>query len=176
MKKKSKILMLMLCLTGITLGCQTVLAQAGRKADRDTREWRYEVECAGIGKEGTYLVKVWSYSKKPAIAMEQAKKNAVHAIIFQGFGGGAQGCTSQKALTNNTALEQEKADFFADFFADGGKYMKYVGTANDGAMGEGDRIKIGKEYKMGVIVTVLKDNLRKDLEQAGILKKLDSGF
>ncbi|MBK6446639.1 MAG: hypothetical protein IPQ03_02380 [Bacteroidetes bacterium] len=151
-------------------------SQAKKKANKDTENWRYEVECAGIGKEGTYLIKVWSYSKKPQVAMEQSKKNAVHAIIFQGFAGGAQGCTSQKALTNNSALEQEKADFFKEFFADGGKYMKYVSSANDGAIGEGDRVKVGKEYKVGVIVTVFKDNLRKDLEDAGIVKGLNSGF
>ena len=128
-------------------------SQAKKKANKDTENWRYEVECAGIGKEGTYLIKVWSYSKKPQVAMEQSKKNAVHAIIFQ-----------------------EKADFFEEFFADGGKYMKYVSSANDGAIGEGDRVKVGKEYKVGVIVTVFKDNLRKDLEDAGIVKGLNSGF
>jgi len=54
--------------------------------------------------------------------------------------------------------------------------MKYVSSANDGAIGEGDRVNVGKEYKVGVIVTVFKDNLRKDLEDAGIVKGLNSGF
>jgi hypothetical protein len=155
---------------------QSAFSQAQKKADKQTERWRYEVECAGIGKEGTYLVKVWSYSKKPQVAMEQCKKNAVHAIIFQGFSGGAQGCTPQRALTNNPALEQEKADFFEEFFAQGGKYMKYVSSATDGAVGSGDVVKIGKEYKVGIVVTVFKDNLRKDLEALGILKGTNTGF
>jgi hypothetical protein len=37
-------------------------------------------------------------------------------------------------------------------------------------------IKIGKEYKIGVIVSVQKDYLRKDLEAAGVIKGLSSGF
>lgn len=152
-------------------------AQAGKKADKDTEEWRYEIECVGTGAQGTYLVKVWSFSKNPDVAMEQAKKNAVHGIIFKGFAGGGQGCTSQKPLASNPNVEQEKEEFFKDFFADGGKYMKFVSVSNNGAIGAGDRLKISKkEYKIGVVVSVQKDALRKDLEAAGIIKGLASGF
>jgi len=34
----------------------------------------YEVECMGTGMDGTQLVKVWGYGKKPAVAAYQAKK------------------------------------------------------------------------------------------------------
>lgn len=148
-------------------------AQAARKADKDTKNWEYEIECAGVGTDGTYLVKVWSYSKKANVALDQAKKNAVHGIVFKGFAGGAQGCTAQKPLASSPAIEQEKADFFDLFFADNGKYMKYVGSSGDQV---GERVKVGKEYKVGVIVSVQKDALRKDLEAAGIIKGLSSGF
>ena len=148
-----------------------------RLADEDTQNWRYEIQCVGTGVQGTYLIKVWSYSKDPKIAIEQAKKNAVHAIIFQGFAGGAQGCVTQKPLARNPNIENEQAGFFSTFFADGGKYMKYVTLTNDGAVGAADRYKIGKrEYKIGVIVSVRKDELRKDLENAGIIRGLADGF
>ena len=83
-----------------------------RKANKDTREWRYELEAMGTGVQGTYLVKVWSYSKKPQVAIEQAKKNAVHGIIFKGFTG-KPGVPGQRALANNSNLEEEKAEFFS---------------------------------------------------------------
>lgn len=154
-----------------------VNGQAQRKADRQTREWRYEVQCMGVGVDGTKLIKVFSYSKKATVAKEQAKKNAVHAMIFQGsIGNSAVGCPTIKPLTNNPALESEKADFFDDFFAEGGKYMKFVTLTNDGAVGGGDIVKVGKEYKVGVVVSVMYDQLRKDLEGAGIVKGLSSGF
>lgn len=147
-----------------------------RKADEATREWRYEIECAGIGKDGMYLVKVWSYSKKATIAITQAKKNAVHGIIFKGFSGGGQGCTSQRPLAPNPNIEEEKSDFFDPFFEEGGKYMKYVSESGDGNVDAADRVKVGKEYKIGVLVSVSKDALRKDLEAAGIIRGLSSGF
>jgi hypothetical protein len=154
-------------------------AQARKKADKDTVEWRYEIQCQGTGVQGTYLIKVSSYSRKPQVATEQAKKNAVHGVIFKGFAGTSAGggCTSQNALARNPNIEEEKAEFFKLFFQDGGKYMKYVTASNDGALASGDITKVSKrEYKVNVVVSVKKDALRKDLENAGILKSLSSGF
>jgi hypothetical protein len=151
-------------------------AQAKKKAEKATREWRYEIECAAVGSEGTYLIKVWSYSKNPKVAVAQAKKNAVHGIIFKGFGGNGKGCTPQRPLANNPNIEMEKQDFFDEFFADGGKYMKFVYESSDGNIDAADRLKVGKEYKIGMIVSVQKDLLRQDLEAAGIIRGLSSGF
>ena len=167
-----KISLLFLMIISFTLAAN---AQAKKKADKDTEAWRYEVEVVQTGTQGTYLIKVWSYSKKPDVAIEQAKKNAVHGIIFKGFTG-TSSVPGQKALTSNVNLEEEKADFFNPFFANGGKYMKFVSTSNDGAVAAEDRMKIGKEYKVGVIVSVNVSALRKDLEDAGIIKSLNSGF
>lgn len=170
MKTKIVIILGILVLFSIS-----VFGQAKKKANKDTNQWRYEIEVVSVGAPGTYLIKVWSYSKKPQIAIEQAKKNAVHGIIFTGFVG-KQGVGGQKPLTNNVNLEQEKAEYFKSFFADGGKYMKFVNISNDGSIAAEDRLKVGKEYKIGVIVSVNTSALRKDLEDAGIIKSLDSGF
>jgi hypothetical protein len=150
-------------------------AQAKKKADKDTKSWRYELEAVQTGVSGTYLIKVWSYSKKPDVAIEQAKKNAVHGIIFRGFAG-TDRVPGQSPLTNNPNIEEEKADFFDAFFADGGKYLKFVSVTNDGAVAAEDRMKVGKEYKIGVLISVRKEELRKDLENAGIIKGLSAGF
>lgn len=150
-------------------------AQAKKKADKDTNNWRYEIEAVQTGVQGTSLIKVWSYSKKPDVAIEQAKKNAVHGIIFRGFAG-RSGVSAQSALTNNPNLVEEKADFFDAFFADGGKYMKFVSLTNDGAVAAEDRMKVGKEYKVGVLISIRTAELRRDLENAGIIKSLGSNF
>lgn len=144
-----------------------------KKANKDTENWRYEIECVGIGKPGTKVIKVWSYSKKATIAINQAKKNAVHGIIFQGYAGGGQGCTAQKPLVSDPAVEQQKEEFFDNFFEDEGKFMKFVSNSGDATP---EVMKVGKEYKIGVVVTVMSDNLRKDLEAAGVIKGLASGF
>jgi hypothetical protein len=53
--------------------------------------------------------------------------------------------------------------------------MKFVTLTNSG-LGAGDRMKVGKEYKVGVVVSVNIELLRKDLEAAGIIRALNSGF
>ena len=158
-------------LTVIILCAFSGYSQAKKKANKETDQFRYEITCEGEGVAGTYLVKVWSFSKKPVVAAEQSKKNAVHGIIFKGYPGSGQKCQSQKPIASNPTVEQQHADFFKKFFANGGDYMKYVTVS-----GISSSIKIGKEYKVGVVVSVMKDQLRKDLESAGIIKGLSSGF
>jgi hypothetical protein len=154
-----------------------VSAQARKKAEQATREWRYELQCSGVGVDGTKLVKVFSYSKKADVAIEQAKKNAVHGMIFKGYAGNsATRCPSAPPLSNNPAVEKEKAEYFESFFDDGGPYMKFVAVSGDGSIAPGDRVKVGKEYKVGIVVSVMYDQLRKELENAGIIKGLSSGF
>lgn len=167
----NKILVLMTITFFAALG----YSQSKSKADKDTQNWRYEIEAVSTGSQGSYLIKVWSYSKKPVVAIEQAKKNAVHGIIFQGYTG-RPGVSGQKALASNPNLEQEQNEFFLNFFAEGGKYMKFVSLSNDGSVAAEDRLKVGKEYKIGVVVSVNVASLRSDLEAAGIIRGLSSGF
>ncbi|WP_271405800.1 hypothetical protein [Tenacibaculum soleae] len=176
MKKHIKNIVI-LFITIFAFSLNTNAQKRKNKKTKDTHEWRYELDCMGTGKQGTYLIKVWSYSKKPRLAIEKAKRNAVHGVIFKGFAAGKQGCKSQKPLARNSNLENEKKSFFTDFFKDGGKYMKFVTASNDGAVAAGDRLKVSKKmYKIGIVISVNKDELRKELENAGIIKSLDAGF
>jgi len=158
-------------LTIILLCCYAGYAQAKKKANKETLQYRYDIVCEGEGVQGSYLIKVWSYSKRAAIATEQSRKNAVHGVIFKGIVGVGQKCQSQRPLASTPTIEQQHADFFKKFFSDGGDYQKYVTTSM-----RTESVKVGKEYKIGVVVSVSKDQLRKDLEAAGIIKGLSSGF
>ncbi len=141
------------------------------KADKDTQQYRYDIECAGNGTQGTYLVKVWSYSKKAAVAENQCRKNAVHGVIFKGYGGG-NGCVAQRALCTTPGAETANETYFKSFFADGGEFQKYASIVG----GTTETVKVGKQYKVGVVVSVRKDELRKTLEAAGIIRALNAGF
>ncbi|MDV7187903.1 hypothetical protein R3X25_11480 [Lutibacter sp. TH_r2] len=170
--KKSVLLMLFLII-GVSVNAQW----KKNKANEDSKIWRYDLECEGIGKRGSKLVKVWSYSKNPKHAISRGMKNAVHGIVFKGYSGGGQGCTTFRALVPSVEMEEKYASFFDAFFADGGEYLKYVSMATDGSIAPGDRLKVSKrEYKIGVVVNVLTDALRKRLESEGIVKGLASGF
>lgn len=133
---------------------------------------RYDVECAGQeGMTGTYLVMAWVYSSKANISTDIIKEAAIRGVLFRGYQG--KGCTSQKAIIEDPAIESDKADFFHTFFGSGGPYLNYATALEDSF----EVIKLSKkEYKVGMVVSVSKDNLRKAMEDAEIKKKLSSGF
>jgi hypothetical protein len=163
----------LLVLISITNSFGQVIAKT--KANADTRNFRYEIEAHGEGVEGTYLVKVWTYSRSPKVSITQAKKNAVHGIIFQGFAGSGK-VSGQPPLCSSPSAEIQFADFFNSFFANNGPYLKYVSISGDGSVAAGDRLLVGGEYKIGVIVSVRKDLLKADLVEAGIVRTINSGF
>ena len=147
-----------------------------KKSKKDTHNFRYEIECNDTGARGTVAIKVFSYSKKPDIAIEAAKRNAVHGIIFKGFPRAGK-CQKKDPLARNPNLEQEYEEFFKEFFKDGGKYIKFVNASTDGAIEGGDISKISKrEYKIGINVSVNRSALEKDLISAKIIEGLGSRF
>ena len=131
----------------------------------------YEVECVGVGKEGTKLWKVWGYGKKPDAAILQAKRNAVHAAIFKGVYAGK--CPKTEPLVTDPGMEEKNQDYFDTFFRNGGKYLDFVALSGDGME---ERVKVGKQYKVAIVVSVMYSQLRKELENAGIVKSLNNGF
>ena len=174
--------LLVLSILAVVLSASATFAAPDKKkkADKATLTWQYEVEpTTGQAVQGSILVKVWSYSKKKDIALTQAGKNAVHAVLFKGVSAlntDKARVPAQKAIVTDINAETTHADYFEAFFQDGGKYMKYVNFQNNGIPGPGDIIKVGKEYKVGVTVSVSKDALRKEMEAAGIVKALGAGF
>ncbi len=167
MKKTVKFCSLLLVLTlAMSIG---VYAQAKKKASGDKVVFEYEIEAMGFKPQGTYLIKVWSYFKQAKLPISQAKKNAVHGVIFKGIPG-KQGVPAQNAFAT-PAIEDQKSDFFDKFFSDGGDFQKYVTESGDGTIAAEDIIKIGKQYKIGVVVEVNVTELKKTLVNSGIIAR-----
>lgn len=132
---------------------------------------QYEIEAAGSGVQGTYLVRVWVLSKSGKVADSDIKKAAVHGVIFRGFSGGA-GSPSQRPMAS-IADEAQKAEYFHAFFDErSGIYSAFANIVE----GSYQRVKASKHYKVGAVVQVSKDELRRELERSGVVRGLNSGF
>jgi hypothetical protein len=140
--------------------------------ERDPGTYNYEVQFIRTGLEGTELFKVFTYCKKEKDCFEYAKIDALKAILFKGIPGSGL----QRPLVNEAGGEDKYRDYFKTFFSEGGKYLNFVAISNDGSIEDDDRLKVGKQLKIGVVVSVQKANLRRELESAGIVKKLSEGF
>lgn len=167
-----KTLKLSLMLAGLLLFSISGYSQ---KKKNPAAFYNYEVECMGTGMDGTQLIKVWGYGKKPNDAVENAKKTAVQAVMFKGILSGKPGCMMRPLITD-PGSEQQHQDYFTAFFKEKGKYLGFVTVSSDGSIDPKDRLKVGKQYKVGVLVSVSHSALRKELESAGIIKPLGSGF
>ena len=70
---------------------------------------KYEINCAGSGTQGYYIVKVKAtVEKKGDISEALLKRCAVHGVLFRGYGPG-QGCTSQPPMTNAQTESQNNS-------------------------------------------------------------------
>lgn len=161
-----KLSLLIIVLVALLTSCGT-----SKQATNDTLVWRYEVQDINkVAKDKKSVVfKVWSYARNENRALLQAGKNAVHACIFKQIG-------YYPPLAGVSSIETEYKDFFYDFFSEGGEYMRFVQFVNNGAVAPADKIKIDNSYKIGVIVKVNRGDLRKYLEEKGILKSMNQMF
>ena len=142
-----------------------------KKADKNTLNWKYEIKCEEVGRQGTYFVKVTSYVRKIELALEQSKKNAVHGVLFTGL---SEGACNQDPLVKDPGLYEKEISFFKDFFSNYGDYSKYC-TAST-ALAE-NVLKINKkEFSLEMKISVNKEQLKKDFEKLGLIKSLTSGF
>lgn len=125
--------------------------------------YEYDIVGVAIAKDGYYLVEVSAMvDKKKDATLDVAKKCAIHGCLFKGF---AVDRLSQKPIMPSPATEQEHQDFFTRLLDE--QYEAYTNCSHPIQI-----IKIGKRYKVKAIIVVAKDNLRKDLEAAGILRSL----
>lgn len=137
--------------------------------------YNIEVECLGVGQDGTKLVKVWAEAKEPRLAINKAEKNAISAALFKGIPPGNGAAETPAVFSDPDAYEKHKA-FFDEFFQTGGKYLQFVNVTNDGMPGGKDRIKMEKGYKVAVKASIAYNRLREYMEDKGLVKRLDSGF
>lgn len=129
--------------------------------------YTYEVQHVGAG-EGIETVKVYSYARTEKEGLEQGKLNAIRAIIFKGI----PGADFQKPLVAEVGAEEKYKNYFNEFLKPNGKYLKFIALSSSNL----EVLKADDQLKVGIVVTIQKDNLRKEFEAANIIKSLNNGF
>lgn len=84
----------------------------------------YKADCVNMTEEGVVTLRIWliNYGKKYKI--EQAEKDAVTYILYEGFSGGK--CEYISPLLKTYELKYEFEDTHMFFFRKSGDYDKYV--------------------------------------------------
>lgn len=129
---------------------------------------------AEIGKPGTVVVTAWSYNKTPKIEDDVVFENAIKCLLFEGIE-----ADESRRMKGRPALApgayEYNADYFDAFFSNK-EYLPFCIMGMEGYVEQGNLIKTGNGYKIGKVVVVEYDQLRKKLVFDGIIRGLDSGF
>ena len=160
----------------LVLSFQSVVAQTKkevRTAEERTKNWEYESICAESGgTESSYLVQVTSYVPDLKLALAQAKRNAIHAVMFKGISGNNLGCTAKDPLVSDSNYDSNFT-YFQDFFYNSSQYNKYA-TAPSGSAESSETYKVKgkKNFRVTFIISINVDELRKKLEFDKIIQSL----
>ena len=139
-----------------------------------TRNWQYESICSESGGTGSsYLIQVTSYVGDVRLALNQAKKNAIHAVLFKGIAGNNLGCTAKEPLIKN-GVYNDNFEYFEDFFYNTRQYNQYA-TSPSGTAESSEKLK-RKMNKVTFIISVNVDELRKKLEYDKIIEPMGAAL
>jgi len=138
---------------------------------KNAGNYSYKTECLGIEMDGSQTVKAWGNGRNRIDAVEQAKKNAVNDVLFNGIIEGKSTCESRPVVPEVNA-RQKNEEYFNKFFADGGDYTKYVSLKDEriGQKVSRDRKKARESVTHGMVVRVLRSELKQEMVKDGILK------
>ena len=132
----------------------------------------YQTECVSLDVDGYFTIKIWDTKKGDKYRLDDAHKDAIHAILYSGIAG-ANGCGTQQPILN----KKEDYDNFnaikRGFFAKKGKWRAFTRSASTETI---IPLSLGiKEWKV-YQVSISKASLRQYLEELKIIKSLNNQF
>lgn len=128
---------------------------------------RSSIRCLGVELDGSQTLRVQGYGRNRSDAKEQAMKNAVWAVIFDGIRDGVEGCNMRPLVTEVNAKERYE-DYFNLFFADNGEYKKYV-SLRDTKKRSGGKSKDKLGYAYDLTIRVLRAELKARLKSDNVI-------
>jgi hypothetical protein len=134
--------------------------------------YTYKTECLGLELDGSQTLKAWGNGRNRLDAVEQAKKNAVNEVLFNGIYEGKTDCEKRPVVSEVNA-RQKYENYFNVFFADGGEYKNYVSLKDERIFQKVSRDRKGARESVthGYVVRVMRSELKTRMIQDGIIKQ-----
>lgn len=124
-----------------------------------------EPTCLQENSDGSRTIKVWGTGYNKNEAIQQAQKNAIYTILFDGI---RKGNCLINPLVPEVNAEKKYSAFFSNFFENKGAYSAFVTEKTKGEK----RIeqKNNSQVKIGIEVIVDINQLKKELINNNIIK------
>ena len=132
----------------------------------------YQTECFSVETDGYVTIKIWDTKKGQNYKSDQARKDAVNAILYSGIASG-NACPKQPPILMKIDEQEKFKNMEKKFFANNGMWALFTKNANV----ENAQPSVLADSKWKVyIVSVSKNELRKYLESQNIIKAISNGF
>ena len=129
--------------------------------------YKNTVRCLNTELDGSETLRITGFGRNRDDAKEQAMKNAVWVVLFEGVKDGNKGC-NMKPLIEEVNAREKYEEYFDIFFMDKGEYLNYVTLQDTKFRSHNkDKTKIGRAYE--ITVRVLRSQLKSRLKQDNVL-------
>lgn len=145
--------------------------------------YAYQTECINVELDGSQTLKAYGMGRNRIDAATQAKKNAIHDVIFKGISSGSRECQLRPLLLEVNAEEKYRS-YFNPFFLDRGPlrnvghYSQFVSLKDEHFIERLSPVHFRRatarnsdQAIFSVIVRVHREELRQQLISDGILKQ-----
>jgi len=132
----------------------------------------YQIECVSIDTDGYIIIKIWDTKKGINYKLQQARKDAIHSLLFSGISG-INGCATQPPILNKIEEQDNFKSIEKSFFSSNGQWAKFTtSSATETTL----PLSLGDKNWKVFEVKVSKNELRKYLVDLKIIKSLNNGF
>lgn len=131
--------------------------------------YSYDSKIISSEKDGTYNIRACGRGRNAVVAYEEAKKQAVYDVVFNGVVSGNSQINSLRPLMTDMNAKEKYEDYFNAFFADKGAYSQFA-SLKDRRILSSDWNRNKMQVLAQVSVTVDRAALKKKLIEDNILK------
>ena len=160
---------IVLLLSFVLTGCRQTALLFKPATQASQAFYNYDSKIISSELDGSYNISAFGRARNAAAAYEEARKQAVYDILFNGVQSSNSRISSLRPLLLEVNAKQKYEDYFNAFFADGGAYQAYTNFSDSRILTEN---KYSNKLQILVQVTVTVDvkALKKTLIEDNILK------
>lgn len=154
------------------IGSMLIISCKAKLINTNSGNYSYKTECIGVELDGSQTLKSWGKGSNKTDAIEQAYKDAINDVLFNGINKGSSEC-NLKPVLSEVNVKEKNEEYFNEFFTDSGGFKEFV-TNKDGSTYKLEASKVkkdpGSQFTYSVIVRVLRVELKQKMISDGILK------
>jgi hypothetical protein len=131
--------------------------------------YNYDSKIISTELDGSYNIRAFGRGRNAVVAYDEARKQAVYDVLFNGVQSNNSRVSSLKPLMLEVNARERYEDYFNAFFADGGAYRDFTNLHDTRALTENwhnNKLQV----LVQVSVTVDRQGLKKKLIEDNILK------